>query len=186
MRKCAYVAAVLGLVLSLSACGGQRTNSKATVSGLSGSSVSEILADAGTDSQTDFDTAYAFEDEPEEEFNAADFAHDGIDVDLTRMSSTMVYGQVSGMMYSPEDYVGKTVRMRGQAYSTYYDATDTTYYSIIIADATACCAQGVEYVLADGARYPKDETQATVTGVFELYDEMGATYCRLSDATLTR
>ena len=44
----------------------------------------------------------------------------------------------------------------------------------------------MEYVLADGARYPKDETQATVTGVFELYDEMGTTYCRLSDATLTR
>lgn len=112
-------------------------------------------------------------------------AQDGIDVDLTRMSGTMVYAQVSDMMCLPENYMGKIVRMRGQSYSSYYEETDTTYYYILIADAAACCAQGLEYVLADGVEYPAEEAEATVTGVFEMYDELGITYCRLNNATLS-
>ena len=34
-------------------------------------------------------------------------------VDLTALSSTMVYAEVFAMMSSPEDYVGKTVKMQG-------------------------------------------------------------------------
>ena len=107
-----------------------------------------------------------------------------IDIDLTQLSSTVVYAEVSGMMYDPDAYVGKIVRMRGQCASGYYDVTDTTYYAIIIADATACCAQGIEYVLADGSDYPADGSEAVVTGEFETYDEFGVLYCRLKDATL--
>ena len=108
---------------------------------------------------------------------------DGIDVDLTHMSSTMVYAEVSNMMYCPDDYVGKVVRMQGQNINSYYDVTDQTYHSVLIADATACCAQGIEYLLADG-EYPADQTEATVTGEFELYDEDGQTYCRLKNAVI--
>lgn len=116
---------------------------------------------------------------------AAQFAHDGIDIDLTRMSAVMVYGQVSGMMYTPDEYVGKTIRMQGQTASAYVEKTGTTYYAILISDATACCAQGIEYRLPEGSLYPKDDAVATVTGTFELYDELGATYCRLGNAVVS-
>ena len=39
---------------------------------------------------------------------------DGVDVDLTRLSSTMVYSEVYNMMYAPDDYIGKTIKMTGQ------------------------------------------------------------------------
>ena len=39
---------------------------------------------------------------------------DGVDVDLTRLSSTMVYSEVYNMMNAPGDYIGKTIKMTGQ------------------------------------------------------------------------
>ena len=54
-------------------------------------------------------------------------------------------------------------------------------------DATACCSQGIEFVLAGdtGAEaYPPVDTEITVTGTFQTYDENGILYCHLVDATL--
>ena len=36
---------------------------------------------------------------------------DGVDVDLTRLSSTMVYSEVYNMMNAPGDYIGKTINL---------------------------------------------------------------------------
>ena len=107
-----------------------------------------------------------------------------VDVDLTQLSSTMVYSEVYNIMMAPEDYVGKIIRMNGACVSAYYEPTDATYYSIIIQDATACCAQGIEYVLGSGQAYPEDGGEATVTGRFESYDEEGATWYHLVDASV--
>ena len=38
----------------------------------------------------------------------------GDPVDLTVLSSTMIYAEVYNMMVTPQDYVGRTVTMRGQ------------------------------------------------------------------------
>ena len=107
-----------------------------------------------------------------------------VDLDLTQLSSTMVYSEVYNIMTDPEDYVGQTIRMEGQCLSAYYEPTKTTYYSIVIQDATACCAQGIEYVLSDGQSYPADGGNATVTGRFESYDEEGTVWYHLVDANI--
>ena len=41
---------------------------------------------------------------------------DGVDVDLTRLSSTMVYSEVYNMMNAPGDYIGKTTTLKRQLY----------------------------------------------------------------------
>lgn len=107
-----------------------------------------------------------------------------IDLDLTQLSSTLVYSEVYNIMTEPEAYLGKTIRMEGECLSAYYEPTDTTYYSVVIQDATACCAQGIEYVLSDGQDYPADGNNATVTGRFESYDEEGTVWYHLVDASL--
>ena len=38
--------------------------------------------------------------------------------------------------------------------------------------------------LADGQEYPEDETDVTVTGEFELFEEDRFYYCQLKDAVL--
>ena len=113
---------------------------------------------------------------------------DDLDVDLTKLSSTMVYSEVYNMMYTPDDYIGKTVKMKGQF--AYYEDPETKaqYFACIIADATACCSQGLEFILTGEHIYPNDYpevgSEITVTGIFELYEENGLQYCRLKDATI--
>ena len=102
---------------------------------------------------------------------------DGIDVDLTKLSSTMVYSEVYNMMVSPDNYIGKTVKMNG-AFAYYEDpGTKKQYFACIIADATACCSQGLEFILTGDHTYPNDypglSSVITVTGTFKLMRRMG-------------
>ena len=107
-----------------------------------------------------------------------------VDVDLTTLSSTMVYSEVNNMVNSPDDYVGKTVKMKGAAASFYDETAKETYYACIIKDATACCSQGLEYVLKDGDNYPPDNEEITVVGEFRKYTaEDGTPYFTLANAT---
>ena len=107
-----------------------------------------------------------------------------IDVDLTRLSSTMVYSEVFNMLNTPENYVGKTVKMTGGYSAFLNEDTGAVYRVCMIADAAACCAQGMEFVLKEGQEYPEMESDITVVGTFQLYDEGGTTYCHLVDADI--
>ena len=111
-------------------------------------------------------------------------------VDLTILSATAVYGEVYNMMYYPEKYVGKTVKMEG-LYSDYLDeTTGKHYYACIIMDATACCSQGIEFILTDDYKYPDDYPiegdNITVEGIFDTYEEESGMYCTLKDASLLK
>lgn len=113
---------------------------------------------------------------------------DSIDIDLTALSSTMIYSEVSNMMTTPEDFIGKTVKMTGTM-AVYYDEENDVYYeACVIDDATACCQQGLEFQLKgnpdypDG--YPEVDSEITVVGTFNTYDDNGVTYARLENAEI--
>ena len=109
-----------------------------------------------------------------------------IDVDLNNLNANVVYAQVFQMMTEPDKFIGKRIRMSGQF--NVYAAQEgnpsgvTEYYAIIIADAQACCQQGIEFVWP-GHTYPEGfpevKSNASVTGIFEVYEENGKKYCRL-------
>lgn len=111
-----------------------------------------------------------------------------VDVDLTVLSSTMVYSEVYNMIYEPEKYVGKVIRMEGQ-FTVYTNQDESKFYpAVIIADATACCSQGLEFILDGNKSYPDDypklNSEITVVGTFEVYEEEGNKYCHLVDAKI--
>ena len=119
---------------------------------------------------------------------------DGVDVDLTVLSSTMVYSEVYNMLYNdPAHYLGKTVKARG-GFSIYQLVTDGVLqpdpvaYACIIADATACCAEGMEFVPEGDLTYPEDYpelgAEITVIGEFQSYEENGMTWYHLVNARL--
>lgn len=110
-----------------------------------------------------------------------------IDVDLTKLSSTMVYSEVYQMVWHPEEYVGKVIKMNGQV--SIFDSPDMnrTYYTCVIADATACCQQGIEFRLIGDKRLPdsyKEGDEVMVVGEFNTYKEGEKTYCELVNAKL--
>ena len=117
-----------------------------------------------------------------------------VDVDLTVLSSTMVYSEVYNMLYNdPAHYLGKTVKARG-GFSIYQFVTDGVLqpdpvaYACIIADATACCAEGMEFVPEGDLTYPEDYpelgAEITVIGEFQSYEENGMTWYHLVNARL--
>ena len=117
--------------------------------------------------------------------------YDKIDIDLTKMNSTMVYSQVLNMLENPSTYLGKIVKMSGP-FRPYYNENDESmvYPAIVIPDATACCASGLEFLLYGvplctkngGAGYPNLEEEATIVGKFAKYYEYGYLYVHLVDA----
>ena len=96
-----------------------------------------------------------------------------VDVDLTVLSSTMVYSEVYNMLYFyPEDYYGKTVKMAGQ-----FNVYQWVDESGVVADMP------VAY-LAYPDDYPELGTEITVIGEFQSYEENGMTWYHLVNARL--
>lgn len=113
-----------------------------------------------------------------------------INLDLTKQSATVVYSQVFNMMVEPETFVGKKIRLNGIATAIHDEEENKDYFACIVMDATACCAQGIEFELPENMQspefYPKDGDEITVTGVFEMYESHGFDAFRLGDAVWTR
>ncbi|MBR4580967.1 MAG: hypothetical protein IKO32_07015 [Lachnospiraceae bacterium] len=109
-----------------------------------------------------------------------------VDVDLTKMSSNMVYAEVYNMLVDPDSYRGKSIKMKGLYTLLLDEVTGNTYYGCIVKDATACCASGIEFVPKENYNYPKDfpneGEDITVIGIFDTYLDGEDLYCTLREA----
>ncbi len=165
MKKITAVLLSLLLLLSFAGCG-----------------KSSMLAD---NSKTKTEEKQVNRDKKENNADSEDKANLNVDIDLTKYSKTMVYSEVQNMMQSPEKYIGKTIKMRGTC-SVLDDAINhKAYYSCIIKDATACCAQGIEFELkGKDPKYPENYSEICVVGQFDTYMEDEYEYCTLRNAQL--
>jgi hypothetical protein len=109
-----------------------------------------------------------------------EYAASPADVDLTLLNSAMVYAEVFNIVESPDKYMGKTIKMSGPYYASYFDETDAYYHYVIVEDASACCSQGLEFIWNGThnypADYPADGEKIEVVGEFKSYVELGQTY----------
>ncbi len=103
-----------------------------------------------------------------------------VDLDLTKMSATMIYSTIFDMLVMAEDYVDKNIKVTGW-FETYTDPqTGELYYAVVVPDATACCQQGLEFVWPGEHKYPEDFPEVgadiTITGIYKLIENNGITY----------
>lgn len=108
-----------------------------------------------------------------------------VDLDLTQLSSTLIYSEVYNMLITPDDYKGKNIKMKG-LFNQYTDEqTGKTYNVVIIPDATACCQQGLEFELLDKTNTNFEQgAEITVVGTFDTYSEGELLYCHLKNAKI--
>lgn len=112
-----------------------------------------------------------------------------IDIDLARMSGTVVYAQVYKMVTEPKKFIGKHIKMKG-FFSSYFDEeTEQRFYGCVIQDALACCSQGLAFELSKPRKYPKEYpaegSVITITGDFDFVkEEDGASYPIVRNAKL--
>ena len=114
-----------------------------------------------------------------------------VDVDLTKMSGTVVYAMVYQMVTEPMKFKGKRIKMAGIFSSYYDDETNQRFYGCVIQDALACCSQGLAFELAKQRKYPQgypDEgAKITIEGVFDFKtEEDGVGFPVIRDAEMFR
>lgn len=145
---------------------------------------SDVSKDTVTTNQQ-VQEAESTEAEAEEETLASD---PSVDLDLTTLSSTMVYSEVFNMMMEPMAYEGQTIKMDGNCAIYTDEETGNTYYTCVVQDATQCCSQGLEFLL-DSEQYalddyPADGDPIVIKGTFSTYEEDGGTYITIKDSVM--
>ncbi|MBQ6066201.1 MAG: hypothetical protein IJK89_05205 [Clostridia bacterium] len=109
------------------------------------------------------------------------------EIDMTGMTKQMAYVQLSNMMLRPEDYIGKTVKLRGVF--AHAAENDREFFVCYIMDETACCSQSLEFKTDNSYPYPEayppERTEITVYGVFDTYQYNGYEMYRLLHAELS-
>lgn len=188
MRQTVSVLMVLVALMALATgCGTKdaETDSASAKAGQSVTGVSDVLANGGAGTQST--THVPSEEERAKALAAAKNTADGVDVDLTQLSGVMIYSQVFDMVSNPEQYKGKMIRIEGN-YGEYKDEkTGNLYRACVIPDATACCSQGIEFVLKDDSNAEEDLVvglPVAVQGTFDTYYEGKTQYCTLRSAEL--
>ena len=145
---------------------------------------SDVSKDTVTTNQQ-VQEAESTEAEAEEETLASD---PSVDLDLTTLSSTMIYSEVFNMMMEPMAYEGQTIKMDGNCAIYSDEETGNTYYTCVVQDATQCCSQGLEFLL-DSEQYaledyPADGDPIVIKGTFSTYEEDGGTYITIKDSVM--
>ncbi len=104
--------------------------------------------------------------------SSAEAKDNKVDVDFSKLNSMVAYSGLFDMMIHPEQYLGKTIRIKGQYDSAQDPDTGTTFFG------------------KDKYKYPDDYPElgavVTVTGKFERYVEGEDTYYHLTNADLLK
>ena len=168
MKNAKFIAVPAAAALLLTGCGSTSSSSDANFSDYY---ATMTVGDT---------TAYASATMP-------DTSSDDIDIDLTKLDSAMIYAQVADMVNNGDNYLGKKVKVTGP-FSYFKEDDGREFFAVLVSDATACCSQGIEFVLAGEHKYPEDYPEigdtVTVTGEFNYYTEDYATYCQLLNAEM--
>jgi len=196
-KKTVFVSSVLTLLILFinTACEKRQGEMGAGHSASSQTGV-ESLLQSGLDSveQEDFVTAPGYTSQtsalPSEDVIISFTTNEeGVEIDLTQLSSGAVYAVVYDMTIRPETYCGKSVKMHGAFATASDEEKGVRYFACIVQDATACCSQGIEFVPRNSSKYPEGFPdvggECTVTGTFDVYTEGETSYITLRDATLS-
>ena len=182
MKKVFITLLIAAMNLALIGCGSKTENEESDASVSITEDTSENTAE---ENKIEADTLEETDLEAEESEKQAD---PDVDLDLTALSSTMVYSEVFNMIMDPEAYTGQTIKMDGNCSVFTDEETGKTYYACIVKDATACCSQGLEFVLDESlytaADYPADGDEITIKGTFSSYNEGEYMYITMLDSVM--
>lgn len=95
---------------------------------------------------------------------------DIVDHDLSNMNANMIFAEIFNLVLMPDEFIGRTFRMKGNFAVYVNEASGNKYFSIIIPDATQCCQQGIDIICLGDMKYPEEfpkiGSEIMVTGQF--------------------
>lgn len=161
----------LGLLLSLTACGQEEAVepiTRAVESNASQQAANQAQQAPTTGIVPEVGAYYR-----NAEFTTLDNAV--VDYNFKEMSATVAYSQSLMMMYEPQDYWGKTMRIDG-SYMCMNTPEFGDVHVLLILDETNCCQGFVEFYLPEGSTYPASGDPMGVVGTFILVDDPQGDY----------
>jgi thiol-disulfide isomerase/thioredoxin len=97
---------------------------------------------------------------------------EGVDIDFTRMSATLVSAQIDNMFADIPSYIGQTMKIQGEYSPFFWSAMGTTVHFMLI-DCPSGCMKQIEFKLHGGRIYPDEYPDIgdmiEITGVFGTY-----------------
>lgn len=111
------------------------------------------------------------------------------DIDISGVGTNIIYQKALDISQNYQSYLGKIIKIKGNFKAE--QAQTRNYYYCLVADPTACCNAGFEFVLKDSnLKYPNDypgeNAEFIVQGKLSSYKEGDNTYLELRDATLIK
>ncbi len=112
-----------------------------------------------------------------------------IDIDLSSLSSTMAYSQLTDMLNNTNKYLWKKVKIKG-SFGVYEPGDGNNFYACLLYDTSACCSLALEFIPSENMKYPDDfpavGDEITVEGEFTTYEDAGTIYATLKDAEFVK
>ena len=101
------------------------------------------------------------------------FEGEKLAVDLTKLSSTMVYAEVFNMLIMPDEYDGKLMKVKGTFSEFIPNGETEKVTTVVVSDALGCCQQGLEFVIDDNSPLknqglPSENQEIEIIGRFVL------------------
>jgi len=110
-------------------------------------------------------------------------------MDISKLNRMLAYAQAVNILQTPEEYLGKRMRVGGLYDAVFYDPTEAYYHFILIGDEALCCQVELEFLWSGDHTYPDDypkqKAAIEVEGLFATYEELGKTYYHLLVDELT-
>ena len=107
-----------------------------------------------------------------------DAASAKVDVDLTEFSQTMMIAMINNIYATPDDYIDKTIKMRGQYSSEYFSNIGRRFHYVLYIDDESCCSYG--FIFENDGTYPDDFPEEgediEVSGMFGRGEALNQTY----------
>ena len=114
---------------------------------------------------------------------------DGGVLDLTALGENLLSAEMYKIAASPDDYFGRTIKIRGAYSASFYHETGLYYHYIVTKYGDSCCQEALEFIWNGDHAYPGDYPEELaaieVSGVFGSYEELGRTYYYLAVDELT-
>lgn len=90
-------------------------------------------------------------------------------IDLTKLNQIMLYTQVYNMAWTPDEFRGTYVKIKGRFYSAVNPENGKTFYAVIVSDMAGCCMAGLDFTLSpelNGKKLPDKECDIEVHGTY--------------------
>ena len=108
-------------------------------------------------------------------------------IDMAAMSEIVRSAEMARIMADPENYIGRSFKVRGYYENTFIEEEGKYFHLVIMKDGDSCCPpEGFEFRMASDSGFPELGATLEMVGVLDRHNDLGPTlyYLFVEDMTI--